>query len=97
MKIVEQGGWHFTQLKSAKDLYYKFLNDEHHDEFELSKITFNKVKDMIKKKYIIYSHFADKRNWKDKWSTRTKLVKVSNKEMPFFLIKNFNKYKRWLA
>ena len=97
MKIVENGGWHFTQLKSPKDLYYKFLNDEHHDEFELSKITFSKVKDMIKNRYTIYSHFIDKRNWKDRWNNRIKLTKVSNKEMPIFLIKNLNKYKKWLA
>jgi beta-1,4-mannosyl-glycoprotein beta-1,4-N-acetylglucosaminyltransferase len=97
MTIVENGGWHFTQLKSPKDLYYKFLNDEHHDEFELSKITFSKVKDMIKNGYTIYSHFIDKRNWKDRWNNRIKLTKVSNKEMPIFLLKNLNKYKKWLA
>jgi beta-1,4-mannosyl-glycoprotein beta-1,4-N-acetylglucosaminyltransferase len=97
VRIVENGGWHFTQLKSPKDLYYKFLNDEHHDEFELSKITFSKVKDMINKKYTIYSHFIDKLNWKDRWNNRIKLSKVSNKEMPFFLKQNLNKYKKWLA
>ena len=63
MKIIERGGWHFTQLKSAKDLYYKFLNDEHHDEFKLNKITYSKVKDMIKNKYTIYSHGRNTRNW----------------------------------
>ena len=30
-------------LYNLRDLYYKFLNDEHHDEFELSQITLNKV------------------------------------------------------
>ena len=97
VRIVENGGWHFTQLKSPKDLYYKFLNDEHHDEFELSKITFSKIKNMIKKRYTIYSHFIDKLNWKDRWNNRIKLSKISNKEMPFFLIQNLNKYKKWLA
>lgn len=97
LKIIENGGWHFTQLKSPKDLYYKFLNDEHHDEFELSQITLNKVKDMIKKKYITYNHFIDKRNWKDKWNNKIKLIKIANKEMPLFILQNLCKYKKWIA
>ena len=97
LKIIENGGWHFTQLKSPKDLYYKFLNDEHHDEFELSQITLNKVKDMIKKKYITYSHFTDKRNWKDKWNNKIKLTKIANKELPLFLLQNLNKFKKWIS
>ena len=97
INIVENGGWHFTQLKSAKDLYYKFLNDEHHDEFELNKISYSKVKDMIKNKYIIYSHFVDKRDWESRWNNKIKLKKVSNLVMPSYLIKNEQKYKRWFA
>ena len=97
MKIIENGGWHFTQLKSSKDLYYKFLNDEHHDEFKLNKITYSKVKDMIKNKYTIYSHFVDKRDWKSRWNNRIKLTKVLKKEMPIFLLKNIEKYKKWVA
>jgi beta-1,4-mannosyl-glycoprotein beta-1,4-N-acetylglucosaminyltransferase len=97
MRIIENGGLHFTQLKSPRDIYYKFLNDEHHDEFELNKITYSKVKDMIKKRYTIYSHFVDKRDWKNRWNNKIKLTKVSNKILPIFLLKNIKKYKNWLV
>jgi len=97
IKIIQNGGWHFTQLKSPKDLYYKFLNDEHHDEFELNKITYSKVKDMIKNKYITYSHSTDKRDWKNKWNNKIKLTKATNKELPIFLLKNLKKYKKWFV
>jgi len=97
MKIIENGGWHFTQLKSPKDLYYKFLNDEHHDEFELNKITYSKVKDMIKNKYTIYSHFVDKRDWKSRWNNKIRLIKAPNNVMPAFLLENIKKYKKWLV
>jgi len=97
MKIIENGGWHFTQLKSPKELYYKFLNDEHHDEFELSKITFNKVKDMIKKKYTVYSHFVDKRDWMSKWSNKIFLTQVNKSELPDYINKNKKKYKNWIS
>ena len=52
---------------------------------------------MIKKKYIIYSHFVDKRNWKDKWNNKIKLIKIANKEMPLFILQNLYKYKKWIA
>ena len=43
IKIVKNGGWHFSQLMNPKQIQYKFLNDEHHDEYELNKLKF-KVK-----------------------------------------------------
>ena len=51
---------------SPKQLQTKFLNDEHHDEYELNKLKYAKIKDMIKKKYIIYDHYADQKNLKKK-------------------------------
>ena len=52
---------------------------------------------MIKNKYTIYSQFVDKLDWKSKWNNKIKLAKVSNKEMPIFLLKNMKKYKKWFA
>jgi hypothetical protein len=84
MKIIDKKGWRFTQLKSPKDLYYKFLNDEHHDEFELNKITYSKVKDMIKNKCTIYSQFVDKLDWKRNGMIRLNLQKHLIKKCLFF-------------
>ena len=52
---------------------------------------------MIKNKYIIYSHFVDKRDWESRWNNKIKLKKVSNLVMPSYLIKNEQKFKRWFA
>jgi beta-1,4-mannosyl-glycoprotein beta-1,4-N-acetylglucosaminyltransferase len=47
LNIIENGGWHFSQLKSPEDIFKKLLNDEHHDEFEMSGINLKKIKDMV--------------------------------------------------
>ena len=36
LKIVKDGGWHFTNLKTPEDLFLKMMNFGHHDEFEFS-------------------------------------------------------------
>ena len=37
VKIVDDGGWHFTRILSPEDIHSKELNAEHHDEYRLSK------------------------------------------------------------
>ena len=36
--IVDNGGWHFTNIKTPEEIYKKLKNFGHHDEFELSNI-----------------------------------------------------------
>ena len=76
VKIIDEGGWHFTELKNAKDIFTKHQNDEHHDEFDLTGISESDIEDMIKNKYIPYDHSADKRDLKKKWN-RTNRVYLS--------------------
>ena len=97
MKIVNKGGWHFTEIKSPKDIYLKHKNDEHHDEFDLTGITENDIEDMVKNNYIPYDHKADKRDLANKWNKNIKvqLTKISDDNLPKYLIENKNKYSKW--
>ena len=97
MKIVNKGGWHFTEIKSPKDIYLKHKNDEHHDEFDLTGITENDIEDMVKNNYIPYDHKADKRDLANKWNKniRVQLTKISDDNLPKYLIENKNKYSKW--
>ena len=52
LKILENGGWHFTNLKTPEELERKFINDENHFDYDLSKIDINEIKDMMNKKII---------------------------------------------
>jgi len=93
IKIIDDGGWHFSQLKTPKDIEIKFLNHEHHDEYKLAKDNFPKIEDLIKRKTINYDHKAKSSEYK--YSREFKLKTLSLKKMPIFLQKNIKKYNQW--
>ena len=97
LEIVENGGWHFSEIKTPEEIFEKHLNDEHHDEFELTKIGLKDIKKMISNRYIHYDHKADKKDFNLKWSKdiKVKLSKVEDEELPTYLIKNKKKYDMW--
>ena len=95
--IVQNGGWHFTEVKSPEEIYKKHINDEHHDEFELTGINLDDVKNMFKNGYIHYNHKADKKDLNKRWGkdVKVKLTKVNEESLPEYLIKNRKKYLEW--
>jgi beta-1,4-mannosyl-glycoprotein beta-1,4-N-acetylglucosaminyltransferase len=93
--FVEDGGWHFTNLKTAKEIYYKFTNYLHHREFEHSNLRIRDIDNMIKKNISIYNHEVDKSE--NKFNGKIKLARLSNKYLPNFLLDNLNLYKKWLS
>ena len=93
IKIIEDGGWHFSQLKSPKDIEIKLLNQEHHDEYKLYKKNLPNVADLVKRKTIIYDHKAKSQDYK--FSKEFKLKTLPTDHMPFFLQQNINKYSEW--
>ena len=97
LKIIDNGGWHFTELKTPKEIYLKHKNDEHHDEFDLTGISERDYEDMVKNAYITYDHSADKRDLGKKWNknNRIYLSKINDNKLPDYLIKNKNKYINW--
>jgi beta-1,4-mannosyl-glycoprotein beta-1,4-N-acetylglucosaminyltransferase len=97
VKIINNGGWHFSQIMNSKQIQTKFLNDEHHDEYELNKLSDKKIKDMLRNKYIIYNHLADKKELNQKWNNKVKLTLVNLNILPAYIKNNFKKYKRLIA
>jgi len=96
LQIIKNGGWHFSQLSKPKKIFEKLNNDEHHDEFKLSKIKFSKIKEIVKKGYIMHDHNLDKKESFKRWDNYEKLYKVSLKTLPKELNYNANLYKDWL-
>ena len=96
IKIVENGGWHFSQLMNPKQIQYKFLNDEHHDEYELNPIKYDQIEEMVKKGYLIYDHSADQKELKKKWNNKIFLTQVTLNKLPNYIKKNLKKYKDWI-
>ena len=96
LEIINDGGWHFTNLKSPKDLFDKFNNFGHHDEFIDSGITIEKLKYFIDNGIVFYNHFADQKD-QNKWNNNYKLRKINNELLPKYLIDNKDKYKNWFS
>ena len=94
LKIIKDGGWHFTNIKKPKDLFEKFSNFGHHDEFELSKLKIEDIEKKINNKMVFYNHLLDKSD-PNKWNDEYKLKKIDNKLLPDFLIKNYSNYTEW--
>tara|TARA_B100001063_G_scaffold236615_1_gene256592 strand:- start:2068 stop:2616 length:549 start_codon:yes stop_codon:yes gene_type:complete len=96
LNIVNDGGWHFTNLKTPEQMYEKFMNFGHHDEFRLSGITVDKIREKIINKEMFYDHFADKSS-PNRWKSDYKLKLVDEKLLPSFLTKNKYKYNDWFS
>jgi len=93
LKIVDNGGWHFSQLKSPKDIETKLMNDEVYYEFKLAGKSLSDIEDLVKRRVIIYDHKAKTTDFK--FGKEFKLKTLPIEDMPLFLRKNVDKYSRW--
>ena len=93
VKIIVDGGWHFSQLKTPKDIEIKLLNQEHHDEYRLAREKLPSIADLVKRKSIVYDHKAKSADYK--FSNEFKLKTLSMNHMPLFLKQNVKKYYEW--
>ena len=94
LDIIDNGGWHFTHIKTPEELFIKLKNFGHHDEFDVSGLTLNDVAKKIKDKKVFYNHFVDQTNL-NKWNYDYELKKIENKFLPNYLNMNKEKYKEW--
>ncbi len=91
---INDGGWHFTNIKSPDDIKKKLSNYTHHYEFEQSGLNIDDLKKKITEKKIIYDHGVDQRQ--PKWKSEKTLTKTDLKNMPTYLRENYKKYANWL-
>ena len=94
VKIIDEGGWHFTQLKNIKDLYEKLTNSEDHQEFKDAKKGIQEIEVLMKKKVIIYDHKLKKNKYK--FEKEFKLQTVSLDNLPEYIKSNKDKFKDWI-
>ena len=92
--FIENGGWHFTCLKTPDELEKKLLNFAHHYEFEESGLKINDLKKLINEKRVMYDHNIDQKGYK--WSGKSILKKINESLLPKYVSSNLDKYKDWL-
>ena len=96
LDIVEDGGWHFTNLKSPEDLLEKMKNFGHHNEFDKSGLGLEDIRKKIENHELFYDHTLDQSNPK-KWNSDYKLKKTELNILPKYIQENISNLKDWLA
>jgi len=94
VNIIENGGWHFTNIKSPEDIVMKLSNYGEHNEFEMSDIDINKMTKLVRDKKVYFNHTADKLDV-NKYDYGHQLVKINKEQLPNFLVNNYSKFKEW--
>jgi len=94
INFIKDGGWHFTNIKSAEKINHKMKNFLHHLEYEESGLNVKDVEKIIAEKKIFYDHKADKRE--KKWNAQIYLEKENDQFLPEYILNNRTKFKDWL-
>jgi beta-1,4-mannosyl-glycoprotein beta-1,4-N-acetylglucosaminyltransferase len=94
--FIKNGGWHFSNIKNAKDIELKLKSYLHHRDYESEELGYSKIKKLIKGNKTIYDMSVDKKSKKYGDDKRKKLKKYDIKKLPQFIQDNQNKLKKWI-
>ena len=93
---LKDGGWHFSNLKSPKDIEIKLKSYLHHRDYEVEELGYNKINELIKKNETVYDMYGDKKSKKYRDDKRKKLEKYDIKKLPKFIQDNKDEFKEWI-
>jgi len=94
VKIINDGGWHFSQLKKIDDIYSKLTNSEDHQEFKDTGKKISDIEDLVNRKVILYDHKAKSSDFK--FGKEFKLETIGLEEMPDYIKKNKDQFREWI-
>ena len=94
VSFIENGGWHFSYMKSAKNIEKKLTSYLHHREYDLEPIGEHQIQKMIINKKPVYNLRTDMK--KSKFSGGDELTVTKIDELPNYIKNNIEKYKKWL-
>ncbi len=94
VNIINNGGWHFSNIKSAEEIEHKLKSYLHHREFDLEPLNTQDIKKIMENKQAIYDLRVDKTI--NKIGGGEKLEKYNLENLPDTIKLNLNKYKEWL-
>src|SRR6056300_257633 len=94
IKFIIEGGWHFTNIKTAKEIRKKLKSYLHHREFDVDQISVEDIIEIMNNKIAIYDLNVDKRS--NKFGNGEKLENYNFNLLPKYLQENSQKYKEWI-
>ena len=94
IKFFDKGGWHFTNIKTAKEIQLKLKSYLHHREFDINPMSLEQIENVINDKKAIYDLKADQRV--NKIGDGDKLIKYELKDLPIYIKENIEKFSSWI-
>ena len=94
IKFIKNGGWHFSNIKSPKEIEHKLKSYLHHREFDEKPLSLDQIDNIIKNKQAIYDLKVDKTV--NKVGGGSQLVNYSFEKLPIYLKENKENFKKWL-
>ena len=94
IKIFENGGWHFSYIKSPENIEKKLKSYLHHVEYELNPIGKEEISNLIKEKKTVYNLKADSKT--NKFQNGNQLIKLDLNLLPQYVKDNHIIFKEWI-
>ena len=94
INIIENGGWHFSNMKSPAEIEKKMRTYLHHREYDINPLGEEKIKQIIDDKKSIYNLRADMKN--EKFDGTQNLKPTDGSELPNYIKENKKKYSNWI-
>ena len=94
IRFINEGGWHFTNIKSADKIRHKLKSYLHHREFDVNPLSVNDIENLIKNQQAIYDLKVDKKV--QKIGHGNQLEKYDLKKLPSYINDNLDKFKKWI-
>ena len=94
INIINDGGWHFSNIKTPKEIEHKLRSYLHHREFDERPLSVGEIDKIIKNKQAIYDLKVDKTV--NKIGSGSILEKFEINKLPNYIQINQNNLKEWM-
>ena len=94
IKVINDGGWHFSNIKTPKEIEFKLRSYLHHREFDLNPLSVTQIDEIIKNKQAIYDLKVDKTV--NKIGNGSILKNFDLNKLPEYIVTNKNKFLDWI-
>ena len=94
VKIINDGGWHFSNIKTPKEIEFKLRSYLHHRDFDLNPLSVEQINEIIKNKQAIYDLKVDKTV--NKIGNGSILEKFEFSKLPEYIVTNKDKFLDWI-
>ena len=94
LKFIDNGGWHFSNIKTSEEIEHKLKSYLHHREFDVNPLSISEIDGLIKNKEAIYNLKVDKKAQKIGHGNKLNIYDI--KKLPSYISSNKEKFKEWI-